>query len=429
MKFLNRTLKPQNIIALYDGKKLTIDYKFNLEKLQKKDFKVFYFNDSLQILNLEINDEWLELEIKLEIWKYNNWPILMDECFSILSNSIQSKLVCRVNLSTGIKYYSYYNFAKLVKNQTKLRSLSIVNQSREDNKKFSLLNILLKKDSYNDYKLDHKDFDSWSFGIITSGAESEFEKLEEFVNSILEAFSGAKRTFEVIVCSDRFIDLKDLIKDTENVRLLLYSPKNTIPEIQISHKKNKITKFSKYKNLMICHNRYIMPKDWINQIENTGYQFIAQTITQPILNFKGHSKHKNIPSIAAMPSLDHYGKAILLDPYEYHPNTYINGGCIIAKKWILTKLKWNELLFWNECEDVELSRRLQDYGVILRTNSSSYLIARTPREEYFNGFRKLLDIEKLISFLFSYWPSSPVSSNSYYLLLSKIKKLLKKFLI
>ena len=180
---------------------------------------------------------------------------------------------------------------------------------------------------------------------------------------------------------------------------------------------------------MICHNRYIMPKDWINQIENTGYQFTAQTITQPILNYKGHSKHKNIPSIAAMPSLDHYGKAIFLDPYEYHPNTYINGGCIIAKRWILSKLKWNELLFWNECEDVELSRRLQDYGVILRTNSSSYLIARTPRGDYFNGFRKLLGIEKLISFLFSYWPSSPVSSNSYYLLLSKIKKLLKNFLI
>ena len=154
MKFLNRTLKPQNIFAFYDGKKLIIDNKFNLEKLQKKDFKVFYFNDSFQILNLDINDEWLELEIKLEIWKYNNWPIFMDECFSILSNSIQSKLVCRVNLSTGIKYYSYYNFAKLVKNQIKLRSLSIVNQSREDNKKFSLLNIQLKKDLYNDYKLD-----------------------------------------------------------------------------------------------------------------------------------------------------------------------------------------------------------------------------------------------------------------------------------
>lgn len=54
---------------------------------------------------------------------------------------------------------------------------------------------------------------------------------------------------------------------------------------------------------------------------------------------------------------------------RYPSNAYINGGFIVLKKQTALKIFFNELLFWNQAEDVELSKHYLNQSLVPRVNS------------------------------------------------------------
>jgi hypothetical protein len=70
---------------------------------------------------------------------------------------------------------------------------------------------------------------------------------------------------------------------------------------------------------------------------------------------------------------------------------YVNGGALIAKRQLLVECPWNELLFWNQGEDVELTRRMKVLGITPRLAPYVVLETDEPREGYTQEFLPPLD--------------------------------------
>ncbi len=58
----------------------------------------------------------------------------------------------------------------------------------------------------------------------------------------------------------------------------------------------------------------------------------------------------------------------------------------MAKRQILLDNPWNELLFWNQGEDVELTRRLQQMNITPAYAKNIQLLVTEVREGYVDGF-------------------------------------------
>ena len=65
----------------------------------------------------------------------------------------------------------------------------------------------------------------------------------------------------------------------------------------------------------------------------------------------------------------------LLDYRAYSQYAYNPGGATIVRKAFWRDFPWNENLFWNEHEDVELCRRVQRAGGIIGLTAASVIAA------------------------------------------------------
>jgi hypothetical protein len=66
----------------------------------------------------------------------------------------------------------------------------------------------------------------------------------------------------------------------------------------------------------------------------------------------------------------------------------VNGGAILAKREVLQLFPWNELLYWNQGEDVELSRRMQQRSIYPRYARTLELVVLQVRDGYIESFEK-----------------------------------------
>lgn len=160
---------------------------------------------------------------------------------------------------------------------------------------------------------------------------------------------------------------------------------------EISRKKNDIADAASHANLLIAHDRYALNDDFFKGFDTFGYDFDLCAIPQRYED--GHA----FPSYCALPGHKLVRAATTIDCHAANtlwPLQYVNGGLIVAKTQTLRRIRFNDLLFWCEAEDVEVARQFREHGLPPRVNrwssATTYGVDRawytgqhfTPEERY-----------------------------------------------
>lgn len=296
-------------------------------------------------------------EHNLGAWK--QWPLILDEMFALgASTFILSLRFTETHFLTqfGLKNFLFSRLEA---------KISVESEDRWDDQTYILtLKIEQKKRSHSK---------SWSFGVIYDG--SKIENLHSLIESIRH--QTVKQEYEIIVCGP---DHPSLI--APDIRLININDRFP-SKGWITEKKNLIVRSANFDNICVVHNRYYFDTNFLKGMDDFGYDYSLIVCEQKDVS------GSRFPDWVTLGSLWNWTQAAVMEPMDYSPFAFINGGLIIAKKSILEAIPWNNLIFWNQGEDVELSRRFFSNGLVARFNKKSKAIVIESRAGYSQSFEKI----------------------------------------
>jgi hypothetical protein len=151
---------------------------------------------------------------------------------------------------------------------------------------------------------------------------------------------------------------------------------------EISRKKNAIVDMASNANLLIIHDRYVLGDKFFIGFDQYGYDFDYLTVEQ------FYESGAVFPSYCAIDRPLLWSKPIRIDNYsEVFDTHYLNGGLLIFKTHIIKKIRFNDLLMWNQMEDVEITKAVMEQGVLPRINILSSAITIGIDESYTKDFK------------------------------------------
>lgn len=236
---------------------------------------------------------------------------------------------------------------------------------------FEILNIkktesgsifCLKK---NNYLIPEKStYQKWTFGFITNGTKNEF------INNQIERIASlGLDEWEVIVCGTFTLTSSS----QKHVRYIPFTEKDD--KGWITKKKNLICQAATYENLVILHDRYIIPLDFVEKMEAWGNDFDllgarqiyhpSQLDRTPIRCQDWMTYSRPLEAEKEDRSCDNIG---LLEPHDWDKWCYITGGVYIVKRSLMLKVPQDEDLFWNEVEDIKFCHDFTKAGYLIRFN-------------------------------------------------------------
>lgn len=219
----------------------------------------------------------------------------------------------------------------------------------------------------------------WSFGIVTDGRKPG--SVEAFVKSVLEIEGIEEDQKQILVCGPA--DATGALGPLSEYAVLVDQPAGFATRGWITRKKNLLVAASRHENVLIAHDRYTIPHDFLKQMETFGGDFdvvVPRQVTTagaPLPDWVMIGDHLGW----SVPGWMEYG--------DYHPLGFVNGGVMIAKRDRLIQTRWSEMLFWGQAEDVELSRRLENRGVVPRMARKIELLSEPPRAGFIDAFERL----------------------------------------
>lgn len=356
-------LPPGKIGVDFDGSSLSLSVN-NMNSCES------YFNEGIRVRDVSMVNNYATVKIDFNIADFSNWAIILDEFLRLVAGEGKfsfylrnSKFVCQhVCLSFLRKMFVQKNI------QAKLIHVG-------PDQKGDLYIFDIKRQQSSETKKD------WSIGILVDGKAPEL--LDAFLFSIDAEFNVSKhdQKLEVIVNGPTTKEYNEIVgKYDIDIRFI-----NTGSDFNhlgwITQKKNAIVAESKYENTILFHNRYALKSGWLKKFDNFGYDF-------EILSPKQVYQEKRFPDWTAAGSEWSLAKSFLLDPNDFHPNLYVNGGVIIAKKWVLEKYSLNEFLFWNQAEDLSHTSELISQGILPRYASDPEVEVLSMRNNFMKGFKE-----------------------------------------
>jgi hypothetical protein len=220
-----------------------------------------------------------------------------------------------------------------------------------------------------------------SIGVIHNGEKPE--NLHRLIESCNTEFSTSPFPWEIVLNGPRIESIAELWPEVSQISSV------SDPRGWITRKKNHVAQFAKYDNLLMLHNRYALPKGFANTYTSLQNAFQIVIPRQIGENFE-------LPTWVCQSSQWGYATSIEIPYGSFHPYQYVSGGAFLVKRALLLNVPLNELLFWDEAEDLEWSRRLQGAGVIPRGFENFFLESLGYRDGLLNGFQKVTgDVEAL----------------------------------
>lgn len=238
----------------------------------------------------------------------------------------------------------------------------------------------------------NKGLEDWTFGIPVGPEDATH--LNAVVKRILELEIPKK---EIILCGKPNQNFKywDKVK--------IVGEDIPAPPVLIGKKKNRIVSSAQYNNICILHDRVFLPKDFYEAMLKYGDYYSYTTMQslyfddyynmtprrysdydcilkgKPVggvvgVYIKGEkdnvleSSFKNI-LFADMETHNSYVRANILNYSSYN---YPTGSLYIVKKSIWETCPQNEMLKWEEFEDVESGLRANSKGIVTRVNPYSF---------------------------------------------------------
>ena len=211
----------------------------------------------------------------------------------------------------------------------------------------------------------------WTFAVLTKG--SRVDNVVAFCRSVRE--QDPERRHEILIWGpdNPAYEPYDAACQEGDYRDEL---------AEISRKKNDIAERATRANLLIVHDRYRIEPKFFEGFERFGYDFDFVTIPQR------YECGTQFPGYAALENGMFY-KSRSIDCRDYdmiRDGQYVNGGLMIVKTETLRDIRLNDMLFWNQWEDVELTQQFRNRGLPPRINcfSAATTLGITP--EYTKAF-------------------------------------------
>jgi hypothetical protein len=226
----------------------------------------------------------------------------------------------------------------------------------------------------------------WSFGLIVDGQNPD--SFAQLLTSIEQAFWDRLDDCELIVNGPAGNYAKFI--GSSKIPIKILHTGTALEHLAwITRKKNDIVAVARYENVAILHNRYTIAEGWLKFFDSFGYDFNVVC---------GRQLYGEVPFYDWVASGAAWAPSwsLSLDPDDFHPNIYVNGGLIIAKKRILREIPLNDYLFWNQCEDIEYSRRILNAGVTPRYMALPVARVLSFRPGYETGFRAPSHIRQML---------------------------------
>jgi len=208
---------------------------------------------------------------------------------------------------------------------------------------------------------------NWSFGIITNGQNNA--SVKSLVKSIIDQKIPK---FEVNISGPNPYNnaLPNNVNIVKDVNIL------PDPRGPISKKKNILINASKFENLCLLHDRYLLPKNWYLNMKKYGNYFDFLEI--PNINVSQsrapyHQVYNNNISdifIRHNPFLSHKKSS---------PNQFLQGGSITGKKSIMIRNLFLDHLHWGEFEDVHFSKKHYLDGSLIYLDTNNHFITNSNR--------------------------------------------------
>lgn len=294
-----------------------------------------------------------------------NWPVIIDELIRLLSFESGAHLILRVRETRTLSVFHLMNF---------FRSRFDLQVSLVEEKKYLDNTVILKLKVKR--TTSSPTLNGIEFGLITNGAR--IDSIKAFVQSVLQLDQINSIDFGIAVCGPT--ESRDEISQIHPQVTYVDEPDEFKNLGWITRKKNLIVENTTRENVFIAHDRYILPVDFLTQVFAFGADFDVIVPTQFT------TEGIRFPDKVALSSAWAWSPSLRLTLNDYHPYEYVNGGVIFAKSEILRICPWNELLFWNQGEDVELSRQLQKLGVVPRISQSVWVETNEVRDNYIESF-------------------------------------------
>lgn len=295
------------------------------------------------------------------------WPMVLDEAMRavkpggvVVVRLIQSAFLSIFKLANYIEKWTHGDFR-------------LLDQTQDDDRYILTLQLTHSRSR----PAQANDF---TFGLVTDGRKPA--AVAAFVRSILalQRPEGAAEP-EILLCGPDSI-LKDLGACVAAVTLIA-QPEAFQASGWITRKKNLLVSAAARENVLIAHDRYVVPEDFYQRVADFGGDF--GVIVPRQLTHTGVP----VPDWVMVAEDLNWSTPGWLEFGDYHPHAFINGGVMIAKRNVLTRTPWSELLMWGQAEDVELSRRLADAGVTPRTAGQVVVRTDPPRASFTEGFERL----------------------------------------
>jgi hypothetical protein len=217
----------------------------------------------------------------------------------------------------------------------------------------------------------------FTFGIVSDGRN--LDRLVGLIDSVRGQTLPSGASHELLVCGPGDV-LKAANLGPDVVVVPEDPTRTTIP--WITGKKNRLAEVASHPNLILSHDRYRFPADFLVNFTAWGgdYSFLNCSAVSP-----GGERFPDWIAMKGDGSTIEYPIG-LLDYLDFHPGAYSNGGLIVAKRETLLQHPFSEILWWGEAEDVELSHRLRDNGHILRLAPSLQVMSLETTRGYVDGF-------------------------------------------
>lgn len=148
----------------------------------------------------------------------------------------------------------------------------------------------------------------------------------------------------------------------------------------ITRKKNILIDATATDFLVLAHDRYWFPPDFVTRLEEFGADFDVMVPNQLTgLGFE-------YPVRVATRTPWRASEVVELSVDVYSDSIYVNGGIMVGATDLLRRVRYNELLSWGESEDVEFSRRLRAQGVVPRFAPAVSVFTDITREDQISAF-------------------------------------------
>ena len=191
-----------------------------------------------------------------------------------------------------------------------------------------------------------------SIGVLTLG-----ERIKELTALVETAEKYCRFPFEIIIISPKKLVLPGI--KTTLKQIIFHEPDEYG---WITRKKNLICSEAKYSDIIVCHDRYEFSPSFFDTFDQWGFGY---GIASPKTILKDGKRGLDWAVVRG--SNYSWSEGGLLNFRDNSHYSYVPGGVTMLRKSFWKKFPWAEDLFWNEHEDVELSRRIQ------RANEFIYL--------------------------------------------------------